>query len=294
MQEDNRHSGVRLGKRPHCSFALSAERPRHLGQFERCAVHRYRRDGGTATLNISSTQLGATTALPNTTTIAGVGVARPAQRPLPDLDPYTLSFGAGTAANLASTPMTAGAFAPASPIVTNSVNGFISGNLLTVTSVTLGATFTGQLSNQVTAKIDNGSGSAGNILTVTAPTAVQFVSIPIGPQLAPGMTISNVAGTITGSPTIVSQLTSASTPALGQPGLAGTYLISGSPQLVASGTVQGTVSSGPPPGPPQDLNVSGVTGTLLATMIVTDSGAHIGPLSPLQTRNFAALRDRTS
>ena len=184
--------------------------------------------------------------------------------------------------------MTAGAFAPASPIVTNSVNGFISGNLLTVTSVTLGATFTGQLSNQVTAKIDNGSGSAGNILTVTAPTAVQFVSIPIGPQLAPGMTISNVAGTITGSPTIVSQLTSASTPALGQPGLAGTYLISGSPQLVASGTVQGTVSSGPPPGPPQDLNVSGVTGTLLATMIVTDSGAHIGPLSPLQTTSFSA------
>ena len=34
--------------------------------------------------------------------------------------------------------------------------------------------------------------------------------------------------------------------------------------------------------------MSGVTGTLLATMIVTDGGAHIGPLSPLQTTSFSS------
>ena len=82
--------------------------------------------GGTATLNISSTQSGATTALPNTTTIAGVGVAGcPQACPKTTAgsgSTYTLSFGAGTAANLASSPMTAGAFAPVPPIVRRTVS----------------------------------------------------------------------------------------------------------------------------------------------------------------------------
>jgi hypothetical protein len=234
--------------------------------------------GSTATLNVSSTQTGSTSALPPATVIAGAGVAG-----CPQACPtttggsgatYTLSFGSGTAANLSSTPMTAGAFKPAAPLAANPVNGFISGNTLTVTSITPSATFTGRLNTQFTAKIDNGSGSAGNILTVTAPT--NFAATGAGPQLGPGMTVSDIAGHVAGGTTVVAQ--TAQTGAVGGTfGMAGTYTLSGGAQLVASEAMQG---SGPLPSFATALNVSSGAG-LGAGEIVTDGGVHISAASPL-------------
>jgi hypothetical protein len=139
---------------------------------------------GTATLHVLSTTFGSL-ALPSgtqTATLTAPGLAGvPATSPtIPPTtsgsSTYTVKFGTGiTSDNLgaAGSPLTfnVGQFKPAAPLVSNAVNGSISGNTLTVTSVQAGATsaFTGQLNTAFTAKIDNGSGGAGNILTVTAP-----------------------------------------------------------------------------------------------------------------------------
>ncbi len=240
--------------------------------------------GSTATLNVAATQTGAIPTQPSTpaTIIAGVGVAGCPQA-CPTITggsggTYTLSFGSGTAANLSSTPMTAGAFQPAAPLVNNSVNGFISGNTLTVTSVQASATstFTGQLNTQFTAKIDNGSGAAGNILTVTAPT--NFAATGGGAVLGPGMTISDIAGVVAPGTTLQAQ-TSTTGAVGGTFGMAGTYTLSGSAQLVASKIMQ---ASGPLPSFATQLNFSGATGpTPVGGMIVTDGGVHINGASPL-------------
>ena len=175
-----------------------------------------------------------------------------------------------------------GAFAPAAPLATNLVNGFISGNTLTVTSVQGASTsqFTGQLNSQFTAKIDNGSGSAGTILTVTAPITFTASQPPV---LAPGVTIKTLAGSpISSGTTIVNQLTTTATG--GQYGLAGTYTVNNS-QLVTSEIMQG---SGPIPLFATQMNFSGVSGaTPVGGMIVTDGGANINASSPLQLTNVA-------
>ena len=191
--------------------------------------------------------------MPNGTKICGVGL--PVACPTTTAgsgSSYTLSGSSGSFTG----PLTAGAFSPAAPNSTNAINGYISGNILTVTSVTAGATFTGQLGTDVTAKIDNGSGSAGNILTVTAPTSVQFASHPIGPQLAPGMTISNVAGTIASvHHDSIATHPQPQRPAQVNPVCRGLIRSAAARSLSRREPVQGTVRrSGPLPGPPQDFD----------------------------------------
>ena len=86
------------------------------------------------TLTVSSTQTGALTGS-GTATIAGAGITGcPRSCPTITLGvgpTYTLSASGGT---VGSEAMTAGAFAPAVPTPTSAINGFISGNTLTVTS----------------------------------------------------------------------------------------------------------------------------------------------------------------
>ena len=84
--------------------------------------------GSTATLNVTSTQTGSTTAMPNRTVIGGVGFCANTVCPTTtggSGSTYALSFGAGTAMNASSEAMTAGAYVPAVPTPTSAVNGWI-------------------------------------------------------------------------------------------------------------------------------------------------------------------------
>ena len=207
---------------------------------------------GTATLHVLSTTFGSL-ALPSgaqTATLTAPGLAGvPLTSPTIPLTTsssatYTVQFGAGiTSANLGSagSPLTlnVGRFKPATPLQSNLVNGFLSGNTLTVTSVQSGATstFTGQLNTGFTAKIDNGLGSgAGNTLTVTAP-----ISEPagFGSVIGVGTVVSDVLAGVAPGTTVLKQIDATGATG-GVWGMAGHYTVGGSAQNVSSRAMLGS------------------------------------------------------
>ena len=237
---------------------------------------------GTA-LTISSTQTGSIGTQPTTpaTVIAGAGITGcPSSCPTivsGSGGSYVLSASGGT---VSSEAMTAGNFVPAVPTPTSAVEGWIDQvstvPTLHVASTTSSASnltvsFTGSLNVPIIAKIDNGAGAAGNILTVTSP-ALGNAGLLQNPYIGIGTTITipsgspatdTVAGLITGG------------------GATGQYLMAHSQaSLITSQTMH---ASGLLPGLATNLTVSGVTGgAISAGMLVTDGGANItGP--PIQT-----------
>ena len=240
------------------------------GIFADSSVAQFTASISGTTLTVSSTQTGALTGS-GTATIGGAGVPGcPSACPTITLGAgptYTISGAGGT---VASEAMTAGTFVPAVPTPTSAVNGFISGNTLTVTSVgssspNTTATFTGSLNVPFTAKINNGSGAAGNILTVTLPV-VGNGGLQVNPYIGVGTTISG-AGVTSSPATVVTGL-------LTGLGANGTYTVNNS-QTVTSETMH---ASGLLPGLATNLTVSGVTGTIASGMLITDGGVNItGP-----------------
>ena len=129
------------------------------------------------------------------------------------------------------------------------------------------ASGTGTLGTSFTAKIDNGSSSAGNTLTVTLPTGAvpSNAYIGIGTQVCPAVQAP-------------SAFTCANVTALGTGvGYNGTYTIDGSAQLVTSQVMFG---SGALPGPATTLQWTASAGTPVIGMAVNDGGASL-TASPL-------------
>ena len=207
--------------------------------------------GTNATLNVVSTMFGslALATGTQTATLTGPGLPTPASSPTIPLttsasSTYALTPNPTAAVASVGSPVTfnVGQFQPAAPLQSNLVNGFISGNTLTVTSVQSAATstFTGQLNTGFTATIDNGSGSAGNILTVTAPLAA--LNAGNGSVIGVGTTISGAGVT---SATVLNQINPTGATG-GVFGFAGHYTIDGSPQLVTP--AEAMLGGGPIPG----------------------------------------------
>jgi hypothetical protein len=235
--------------------------------------------GTNATLNVVSTTLGSLALATGTQTakLTGVGlpVASPVTIPLTTSAASTYAITANTTPALGSlgSPVTfaVGAFAPALPVQSNTIKGYIDTaagvSTLHVTSLDDGtahsgfARFTGTLGTSFTAKIDDGSGGAGNILTVTAPpgTAPTAAYIGVGTVVCPGVGSGAFAcATVTALGTGL--------------GLNGTYTVGGSAQLV---TTQVMFGSGVLPGPATTLQATSVTGSISAGMVVTDGGASL-------------------
>jgi hypothetical protein len=162
-----------------------------------------------AALTVNSTQTGSTTALPNSTVIAGAGVSGcpnncPTISGQTDSTHYTLS---ASGATLASVALTAGAYEPATPLGTTQFNGQISGNVLKVNSMATAWTGTAHLSGPAGAAC--GNGAACNTLTVDTTTSgalaqgqcVSDGGVAISPQYplcitggaSPAWTVSNSA-----------------------------------------------------------------------------------------------------
>ena len=213
--------------------------------------------GTTATFNVSSTQYGTS---PTTGTIAGPGVPG-CPLACPTLSGSTLTWGSSIAANVGSSgspvAMTAGTYKPATPIASNSFNGYISGNTLTVTSIGTGsgyAAFTGSLGTSFT-----GSISTAGVLTVTAP--------------ATGAAVLGIGTTITGAGVPSGEVVTSFGTAFG---ISGTYNVSPAPTVAVASEVM--IGGGTLAGQATTLVASGVTGTIGGGMTVTDGGANItGP-----------------
>jgi hypothetical protein len=241
--------------------------------------------GSAATLNVSSTTLGSLALSTGTETAyltgAGLPIASPVTIPLTTSGASTYAITPNTTAALGSSgsPVTfaVGAFKPALPIQSNTLKGYIdttSGvSTLHVTSLDDGsshvgfASFTGSLNTTFTGSTTSGSPT----LTVSSPTSIGpgILSAVIGP----GMTVYS-GTTLLG--TVQSQATTTATS--GFMGLSGTYTLSANATATASGTLLGGCASpsvGCLAGPPTNLTVSGVTGTIAIGMGVTDGGASI-------------------
>jgi hypothetical protein len=181
---------------------------------------------------------------------------------------YPLTF-TGTAVDVASEAMKAGAFKPATPVA----GGVLTGNVTTTSGVSTlhvtaiptanSAQFKGVLGNLFTGNIP-----IGNTLNVTAT------------NLTDGYTALTIGTTISGNSNIP-----AGTKIIGMSsttfGGTGAYTLDhsvttavASSSLFASGTLPGASSS---------LSVSGVSGTIVASMIITDGGVNISNASPIQT-----------
>ncbi len=241
---------------------------------------------GTATLNVSSTTFGTLAQTLATAYLSGPGLGGgPGSPPTLALtgtaqSTYTLTFPtSANAANLGSigSPVTfaVGAFKPALPIQSNTLKGYIDTtagvSTLHVTSFDDGGThsgfasFTGSLNTTFQGSTTSGSPT----LTVTSPTVLS-PSI-VGMVLGPGMTVYS-GTTLLG--TVQSQATSTANG--GVMGLSGTYTLTANATATASGTLLGgcaTPTVGCLAGPPTNLTVSGVTGSLSTGMAVTDGGA---------------------
>jgi hypothetical protein len=241
--------------------------------------------GSAATLNVSSTTFGSLALSTGTETAyltgAGLPIASPVTIPLTTSGASTYAITPNTTAALGSSgsPVTfaVGAFRPAQPMQSNTLKGYIdttSGvSTLHVTSLDDGsshvgfASFTGSLNTTFTGSTTSGSPT----LTVSAPTVLGpgILSAVIGP----GMTVYS-GTTLLG--TVQSQATTTATN--GFMGLSGTYTLAANATATASGTMLGgcaSPSAGCLAGPPTNLTVSGVTGTLATGMAVTDGGASI-------------------
>ena len=243
--------------------------------------------GTNATLNVVSTTYGSL-ALPTgteTADITGVGlpVASPATIPLTTSSSSTYAMTPNTTSAVGSigspVEFDVGAFAPGAPLPTSAVEGWIddpgSVPTLHVNSVTSSSpnnivTFTGTLNFAFTAKIDNGSGAAGNILTVTAP-AIGNNGLLANPYIGIGTTIT-IPGGSPATDTVAGFGTGG--------GITGTYTMTHSQASVIASTTMH--ASGLLPGQAANLTVSGVTGAISAGMLITDGGTNItGP--PLLT-----------
>lgn len=235
-------------------------------------------DGAHATLNVLSTPYGSLALAIGTETakLTGVGlpVASPVTIPLTTTATSTYAITPNTTAVLGSigSPVTfaVGAFAPALPVQSNTVKGYIdtTGGVSTlhVTSLDDGVshsglvTFTGTLGTNLTGRIDDG-GTANvnpvNVLTVTSPGGAPPANAVIGvgtrvcpPVGTPGaFTCANVTALGTGA------------------GYSGTYTLDGSAQNVTSQLMFG---SGKIPGPATNLQTSGAVGSFQVGMAVTD------------------------
>ena len=235
--------------------------------------------GTNATLNVASTPYGSLALSSGTETAKltgpGLPVASPVTIPLTTSasSTYAITPNTTTALGSSGSPVTfaVGAFAPALPIQSNTIKGYIDTtagvSTLHVTSLDDGtahsgfASGTGTLGTSFTARIDNGSGSAGNILTVTLPSgsAPTPAYIGVGTQVCPAVgsgafTCANVTALGTGL------------------GLNGTYTVDGSAQLVTSQVMYG---SGALPGAPTTLQWTASVGTPAIGMVVTDGGASL-------------------
>jgi hypothetical protein len=103
------------------------------------------------------------------------------------------------------------------------------------------------------ATINNGSGAAGNTLSVPATTGLTLGA------LAPGMVLTDTTGHITGTPTLVN-CASGCTIGTYTPGnpAAQTWTISGSAQLVAAEAMRADPTPGPTPFPNFNYQVAGL------------------------------------
>src|SRR6202034_4144006 len=241
--------------------------------------------GSAAKLNVSMTTFGSLALSTGTETAyltgAGLSVASPVTIPLTTSGASTYAITPNTTAALGSSgsPVTfaVGAFKPTLPMQSNTLKGYIdttSGvSTLHVTSLDDGAShvgfasFTGSLNTSFT-----GSTTSGNpTLTVSSPTTISpgVLSAVIGP----GMTVYS-GTTLLG--TVQSQATTTATN--GFMGLSGTYTLAANATATASGTMLGGCAAPAVcclAGPPTNLTVSGVTGTIAIGMAVTDGGASI-------------------
>ena len=230
--------------------------------------------GGTATLHVLSTATGSLALPANATAVltgpglAGVPVSSPAV-PLTTSagSNYTITFAAGvTSANVgsASSPVafSLGQYKPAAPITSNTFQGYIDSSPATTlhvmsldSSTHSGfAKFAGTLSSQFTG-------------SMTATTGVLTIGTAANAVVGVGTIVNSAPGAVTtfGPCTVTSLGTGL--------GGTGTYNTNCTPvSAVASELMDGT---GPLPTGPTTLNVSGVTGTIAAGMVVTDGGASL-------------------
>lgn len=238
--------------------------------------------GGTATLNLTAAGSGATTvaAMPSNAIISGAGIPGcPSSCPkLTTPSSGLITFGSGiTSANVASMgspiALKAGAFAPMTPLQSNTVSGYIdngSGSTPTLHVLSLptspanaAANFTASLGTQITASIASGT----NQLVVTSPTNTGSNSAALGL----GMTV-NIPG---GTPS------TAHIQSLGTAlGFNGTYTLDTTVTGASTAeTMFGTCATPAPgclPGSPTALfNVSVSSGSLTQGMVVTDGGASL-------------------
>ena len=131
------------------------------------------------------------------------------------------------------------------------------------------ASFTGVLGNTFTGHVDNGTiGTPGNTLTVTATPSPGYPLLGVGTIISGGTSALSTPMTITG---VLSVGTG--------PGLTGTYTVSGTAQTTgATGAMFGT---GVLPAAANAMEVSSVTGTIAAGMLVTDGGVNISSNIPI-------------
>jgi trimeric autotransporter adhesin len=230
---------------------------------------------GTATLHVLTTPYGSLAPPANETAIlaapglAGVPLSAPTI-PLVSSGAtatYTVTFAAGiTSANLGSSgsPVTfsVGAFKPATPIASNSFNGYIDNGggstpTLHVTSLpsTATATFTATLGNTITGNIP-----IGNTLNVTAVPADGYTKLGVGTTIIGAGVPANT--TVTGILSITN------------PDGVGSYSLSNSvSSAVAS---EAMFATGVLPAAAANLMVSAVSaGTISASMVVSDGGVNI-------------------
>jgi hypothetical protein len=127
---------------------------------------------------------------------------------------------------------------PAAVDIYNYQQGILTGNSSLITSALNGmdqafqAFSCGPLFSPITATIDNGSGSAGNILTVTA-ISTAGPPVPTNPRIGPYTVIADFGGSAPAVGTyVLSQLTS--TEPGGTPNKRGTYQLAGPAQLKSS------------------------------------------------------------
>ena len=185
---------------------------------------------------------------------------------------YALASSVGT---IASEAMKAGAFAPATPIAESTVQGYIDGSPATTLHVV-------SLDNTGHSGFVSFTGSLGSEWTgsMAATTGVLTISGSPGVVAGVGTIVNSAPGAAAtfGPCTITSLVTGA--------GGAGTYNTNCAPvSAIASELMDGT---GQLPSGPTTLNVSGVTGTIQAGMVVTDGGASLTGPPLLITANAGA------
>ena len=215
---------------------------------------------GTA-LTVTSTQTGSTSSMGVNTVISGNGITG-----CPSACPkiasgtgssYTLNASGGTVGPEA---MTAGTYAPASPISTlNGFSGFISGNTLTVTSISNTATFTG---STTIPQVSFTGAIAGNVLTVTG-TVTPSNSIEVGMKILTGAGVpANTYITANGTGT----------------GSTGTYILNNSASIGAEAMTGSAFTPTTVLQTPTNLTTIPASGALAIGMLITDGGASIkGP-----------------